>query len=647
VTRSAAGSIEISRTGQARLYAGLAAIAAGLAAAWAPPAHAEQRFDGTLRAVVTDDFASGTATTDYRLESNGRTSPLLPTGVVEADDGARVTVTGSREQGYVVGDVRARQAPARAVEGPRSLAVVLVNFSDDVREPWTRELVRSRLFTDANSTSAFFSEESYGRMSLVGRNDAGGDVFGWYTVPGVPDPCDHNSWTGSARAAAVADGRDLSAYDNVMFMIPRESCSWAGKGGLNGQTSWINGELSVRVTSHELGHNFGLHHANTLYCTVGETAVTLSDTCVGREYFDPWDAMGAYSTVRHNHGWNLERLGYLSLSNVRTIEASGRYQLRSALAESSEVTSLKIPRTRGPNGEVVDHLSLELRERGGVFEAFPSGDPAINGLSVRLTGVSDHPLSTYLLDARPGTADNFFDATLPPGQTFSQAGIDITLVAPASGGRATVDVTIPLPRDTEAPTAPAGLGAQRSADSVELAWASSSDNRGVSGYEVYRDGAVLGRNAAASFRDTSAGEGAHAYEVAALDEAGNMSPRSEPVVVPAVQAPAPAVQAPAPALQGPAIAPALTRDLAPPRVRLTSRRSGQRLLVTARAADAGGIARLALKIDGRRRKLVRGPRLRYAWSVRGVRRGGHRLAAVAVDRSGNRASRQSVFRLRR
>jgi len=632
----------IAMTVQVRLKVGLAAIAVGLAAACPSSALAAQSFDGTLRAVITDDLHHGRGSTDYRLESNGRSTPLLPTGVIEADDGARVTVTGTREQGHIVGDVRSRQAAARAAQGPRSLAVMLVAFEGDTRAPpWTPEQVRSRLFTDTSSTSAFFAEESYGKVSLVGRDDAGGDVFGWYTVPDVPDPCDQNSWTASAVAAAKADGRDLSAYDNVMFMIPREDCKWAGKGQLNGGTSWINGELTVRVTAHELGHNFGLHHANTLLCTAGGTAVTLSDTCEGYEYHDPWDAMGFYNPIRHNHGWNLERLGYLAPSNVRTVEASGTYQVRSALAESAEVTSLKIPRTRKADGEVVDHLSLELRESGGVFETFSSGHPATTGLTIRLTGVGAYPLSTHLLDTRPGTANYFFDATLPPGQTFSYGGTEIRLVAPPSGGRATVEVVIPLPRDTQAPAAPSGLKAQRSAGGVELTWTGSSDNRGVSGYEVYRDGAVLGRNAVASFRDASAGQGAHAYEVAALDEAGNISERSEPFVLPGVASPAPG------ATLSPDAPPVVVRDLIAPRVRLSSRRQGRRTVVSVSAADAGGIARLALKIDGRRRKVVRGPRLRYSWSLRGIRRGRHRLTAVAVDRSGNRGFRQSVFSLRR
>jgi len=101
-------------------------------------------------------------------------------------------------------------------------------------------------------------------------------------------------------------------------------------GELGGKRSWIDGEMSLRVTAHELGHNFNLLHANTLLCRDGAgAAVSFSPSCAPREYLDPWDVMGAYSPTRHSHAWNLDRLGFLSQANVETVEASGRYELRS------------------------------------------------------------------------------------------------------------------------------------------------------------------------------------------------------------------------------------------------------------------------------------------------------------------------------
>lgn len=434
-----------------------------------------------------------------------------------------------------------------------------------------------------------------------------------------------------------------------MYLMPSAGCSWRGLGELGGKRSWIDGEMSLRVTAHELGHNFNLLHANTLLCRDGAgAAVSFSPSCAPREYLDPWDVMGAYSPTRHSHAWNLDRLGFLSQANVETVEASGRYELRSALEPSDEPVSLRIPRSRGADGEVLDHLSLDVRESGGVFDAFRLGDPVTTGVGIRLTGAAARPLWTNLLDARPRSADNFFDATLPVGQTFVASGIGITLVAMPAPGRAVVDVTVPPITDSQSPAAPPSLNGERVDTEVRLAWGLSSDDRDVAGYEVYRDGASIGTTYVAGLEDRTATSGAHVYEVAAFDSAGNFSQRSRPFVVAARPA-AVSAAAPPPSTPPPSTLPRPTStDRATPRLRLSSMRRGRgRAIVSVAAADASGIARLVLKIDGRRRKLVLGPRLRYVWSLRGVRRGRHRLMAVAVDRNGNRASKQRLVKLRR
>jgi len=53
-----------------------------------------------------------------------------------------------------------------------------------------------------------------------------------------------------------------------------------------------------------------------------------------------------------------------------------------------------------------------------------------------------------------------------------------------------VAVTTPLPPDTAAPSAPTGLTAAAvSSTQINLSWNASTDNKGVTGYRVYRGGA--------------------------------------------------------------------------------------------------------------------------------------------------------------
>src|SRR3970282_1594840 len=95
---------------------------------------------------------------------------------------------------------------------------------------------------------------------------------------------------------------------------------------------------------------------------------------------------------------------------------------------------------------------------------------------------------------------------------------------------------------TTAPIIPAGLSATAiSATEVELSWSASTDDVGVTGYTVYRDGVeVAAVSGATSYADTGLSPAtAYSYTVAAFDAAGNSSAQSEPAgaTTPDTQAP--------------------------------------------------------------------------------------------------------------
>ncbi|WP_284645765.1 CBM96 family carbohydrate-binding protein [Paenibacillus silviterrae] len=87
--------------------------------------------------------------------------------------------------------------------------------------------------------------------------------------------------------------------------------------------------------------------------------------------------------------------------------------------------------------------------------------------------------------------------------------------------------------DTLPPTIPGTPQAEWSGPgSVTLTWQPSTDNSGTVTYAVYRDGAVRGTAAAASYTDTLLNPGSsYVYRVLAIDGSGNASPLSEPVTV--------------------------------------------------------------------------------------------------------------------
>src|SRR5215831_2189897 len=87
----------------------------------------------------------------------------------------------------------------------------------------------------------------------------------------------------------------------------------------------------------------------------------------------------------------------------------------------------------------------------------------------------------------------------------------------------------PPAADTTPPTTPSGLSASTASSSqINLAWGASSDNVGVTGYRVYRGGALLATLAAATaYQDTGLSPSTtYSYTVQAFDAAGNASPQS-------------------------------------------------------------------------------------------------------------------------
>ncbi|MFD0201172.1 MULTISPECIES: PQQ-dependent sugar dehydrogenase [Saccharothrix] len=95
--------------------------------------------------------------------------------------------------------------------------------------------------------------------------------------------------------------------------------------------------------------------------------------------------------------------------------------------------------------------------------------------------------------------------------------------------------------DNESPTAPVNVRVTgRSSTSVSLAWDAATDNVGVTGYVVHRDGAQAGTadGPATTVNGLAAGTG-YRFSVRAQDAAGNLSPFSEEVIaVPGGTAPA-------------------------------------------------------------------------------------------------------------
>lgn len=81
--------------------------------------------------------------------------------------------------------------------------------------------------------------------------------------------------------------------------------------------------------------------------------------------------------------------------------------------------------------------------------------------------------------------------------------------------------------DIQPPTAPGNLNVSLYKNFVILWWKASTDNKGVSGYRIYRNGIEIGTKTASVYYDYNVTNGKkYTYTVRAYDEAGNLSDES-------------------------------------------------------------------------------------------------------------------------
>jgi chitodextrinase len=118
----------------------------------------------------------------------------------------------------------------------------------------------------------------------------------------------------------------------------------------------------------------------------------------------------------------------------------------------------------------------------------------------------------------------------PPGNNSDGDG-DWVLILEATG----------VPPDTQPPSVPTGLEASAiSSSQITISWSASTDDVGVAGYQVFRDGTLVHTTAATSWTDTGLTPlTSYSYTVAAFDYSNNVSAPSDTLVV-ATAAPGPA-----------------------------------------------------------------------------------------------------------
>jgi chitodextrinase len=125
------------------------------------------------------------------------------------------------------------------------------------------------------------------------------------------------------------------------------------------------------------------------------------------------------------------------------------------------------------------------------------------------------------------TTTSYQDTGLTPDTTYSYTVAAYDAAGNVSEQSTAASATTQAP-DTTPPSVPTGLTANAvSSTQINLSWTASTDNVGVTGYDVFRNGTQVGTTTTTSYQDTGlTPDTTYSYTVAAYDAAGNVSAQS-------------------------------------------------------------------------------------------------------------------------
>ncbi len=385
-----------------------------------------------------------------------------------------------------------------ATTGTKRLVFIRVDFSDLPGESFSS----NRAVQLTRDLDRFYRENSFDRSGFheIGQGSAVTPVLRLSrTAASYGSAEDSSGLRSAARAAARAAGYTLSAYDYDLICFGSVSgFGWAGLAYIGAPGAWIRGTSSTGVVAHELGHNFGLGHAN-FWDTGGESTLGSGQSI---EYGDKFDTMGAANAGNYHFNARYKRLlGWLQPGEFTVATSNGTYRIHAqdqtnAVAGSRGLQVFTNPRT---------NFWLEFRQR---FTSIPW---LMDGAGLRWAGRGSEP--SLLLDTTPGSAREKDDAAIVIGRTFSDsaAGIHLTPIAKGGSNPAWLDIVVqrgPFP-DNRPPVASLAAPATRgtTATTFEFAVEATDPDGDLLAYAWdFGDGSIPPNRATSSHRWTSAGD---------------------------------------------------------------------------------------------------------------------------------------------
>jgi len=360
---------------------------------------------------------------------------------------------------------------------------------------------------------------------------------GWYTLRGV---LNSNGGFGEIRIPdraailielAFHDSCDMDAVklrDNFF----RSTCMWAVYKGtcdyFGATPTWDY--YSDEFVSHDIPAAMEVGERYTVHVTMRNRGVLWNDAA-GFHLGAVGDSDPCTTTTRQPIS------GEVNPNSTYTFT----FQLRAPLSTGTYVTDWQMVRDGftwfGPTvSQTIDVTGTPDTEPPTV----PTGLSAtpVNEMRVDLSwtaSTDDRGVIGYKIyrdNVQIGTSPttSYSDVTCQPSTTYSYEVSAYDDFNNESGRSVPAPATTPAPSPPTVPTNLHGTGSTTS--TISMAWTASTDNIGVEGYRVYRNGVIVGTTAGTTYTDSGLNyTTSYTYEVDAYDGVPSYSAKSTPVVL--------------------------------------------------------------------------------------------------------------------
>ncbi len=311
--------------------------------------------------------------------------------------------------------------------------VIRVDFPDKLGTPFTKEELEQM---GQQRVAPALAEYSFGRTTV--ELTATEKI---YTLSNSANYTDYDVLFDHAVAAYQADGNPspLSQYDIICVSFPDLSFGWAGIASVGGYEQWLQGRVSDETMLHEIGHNYGLMHAN--YWDHDHHHDPVNPAGSNEEYGDIFDVMGDGPTNSgHFHMAAKQFLGWIETDrwgDLSSAADNGVYRIYPFdRASDSGLQALRVFKSTSN-----DHYWIGYR---GQQPGVANFDRGLYLVWERRDGSTSRNQS-WLVDTTPGSEAGKVDAGVALGRTYADASSQLFITPVAQGEDANgpyIDVSV-------------------------------------------------------------------------------------------------------------------------------------------------------------------------------------------------------------